>query len=606
MRILCIDIYNPLPINCGGDWYRYQLYSQLNKEHEFISLYTLNSTNKTGYMPDQSNLNVRWIRGKVSWKSKGLQIIRPEMLLPYTIDFEGEADLVLCTHYSYHIARKVARKCNAPIVLITHNVEWQYWKANGHHILYPLVKALETYILHKSDAVITPSARDAKTLAGMTCKDKVFYVPPTPDRVMFRADGKKFEYPQDKLNLLFYGSLDREHNVEALNELFHEIIPQLKKDGIKDEVRINIFGSGEPPRVLLDNVSEVTFHGCVDDPAEYIRGADAVIAPLSNAGGVKIRIIEALSCGQRVIASPEAVAGLPPDLVKYVEVVMGGKGFSKAIGELIRGGQARPRMGEYSIGMVRHYGIEDVVRRVRSSTALPHSGHKGCNKRIMSDKSMMSMGRKGGKPPINLRYAFKKVLWNVLFCKEAVPPNVKLGNNVHIGSGAKLDNVEMGGLITIGNDVTIADGARILCHDASSFRRLGVAWHAPVKIEDRVFVGGGAVIMPGVTLGKDSIIAAGAVVTKDVEAGTIVAGVPAQKIGYTLDLDAKRMEQLKKFPVFDYSVEGRGGRESISQRMNVLAAAEKNGGLFMADHETYLSIVAEKDSIKAMDSMPEL
>ena len=51
--------------------------------------------------------------------------------------------------------------------------------------------------------------------------------------------------------------------------------------------------------------------------------------------------------------------------------------------------------------------------------------------------------------------------------------------------------------------------------------------------------------MPGVTVGEDAIVAAGAVVTQDVAAGTVVAGVPARPIGTTAGLDAKRIAEAE-------------------------------------------------------------
>ncbi len=54
---------------------------------------------------------------------------------------------------------------------------------------------------------------------------------------------------------------------------------------------------------------------------------------------------------------------------------------------------------------------------------------------------------------------------------------------------------------------------------------------APIVIKRRAWVGANATITPGVTIGENAIVAAGAVVTKDVAANTIVGGIPARVIG---------------------------------------------------------------------------
>ena len=60
-----------------------------------------------------------------------------------------------------------------------------------------------------------------------------------------------------------------------------------------------------------------------------------------------------------------------------------------------------------------------------------------------------------------------------------------------------------------------------------------------IDIRDNVFVGYGAIILPGVTIGPTAVVAAGAVVTTDVAEGTIVGGVPARTIGKVEDLVRK-------------------------------------------------------------------
>lgn len=104
----------------------------------------------------------------------------------------------------------------------------------------------------------------------------------------------------------------------------------------------------------------------------------------------------------------------------------------------------------------------------------------------------------------------------------------KMGQNSVINQKCHLDN--RGG-ITIGENVAISSEVCILTadHDLQISNFPGRI--RPVNIEDYVFIGTRALILPGVTLGKGSVVAAGAVVTKSVSPFTIVAGIPAKPIG---------------------------------------------------------------------------
>lgn len=88
------------------------------------------------------------------------------------------------------------------------------------------------------------------------------------------------------------------------------------------------------------------------------------------------------------------------------------------------------------------------------------------------------------------------------------------------------------GPVTIGSHVHLAQGITVtaLNHNyADPHKRIdeqGIST-APITIEDDVWIGANAVILPGVTIGRHAVIAAGAVVTKDVPGGTLAAGVPA-------------------------------------------------------------------------------
>ncbi|MFZ1721209.1 MAG: acyltransferase [Microgenomates group bacterium] len=115
------------------------------------------------------------------------------------------------------------------------------------------------------------------------------------------------------------------------------------------------------------------------------------------------------------------------------------------------------------------------------------------------------------------------------------PRHIAIGSDTIIGEKATLDGRRQlpgsKGAITIGDHVDIASEVMIWTskHDIQSPKFQAI--ESPVVIKDYVFIGPRAIIMPGVTIGHGAVVAAGCVVTKDVEDATIVAGIPAQKIG---------------------------------------------------------------------------
>ncbi len=106
--------------------------------------------------------------------------------------------------------------------------------------------------------------------------------------------------------------------------------------------------------------------------------------------------------------------------------------------------------------------------------------------------------------------------------------NITIGQNTFINMGCKFQ--DWGG-ITIGDHCLIGHNCTICTvnHSKDPERR-GDMTCSPVKIGNKVWVGANVTILPGVSIGDGAIIAAGAVVNKDVEANTIVGGIPAKFI----------------------------------------------------------------------------
>ncbi len=108
--------------------------------------------------------------------------------------------------------------------------------------------------------------------------------------------------------------------------------------------------------------------------------------------------------------------------------------------------------------------------------------------------------------------------------------NITIGNNVDINYNCvMLDDTT----ITIGNDVRIAPNVNIFTvyHPLDAIdRKNTIILSRPIVIKDNAWLGGNCVIMPGVTIGKNAVIGAGAVVTKDIPDNAVAVGVPARVI----------------------------------------------------------------------------
>ena len=110
--------------------------------------------------------------------------------------------------------------------------------------------------------------------------------------------------------------------------------------------------------------------------------------------------------------------------------------------------------------------------------------------------------------------------------------NIKIGKNVFINSGCRFQ--DQGG-ITIDDGALIGHNAVLatLNHNPDPEKRHNLL-PAPIHIGKKVWLGANVTVLPGVTIGDNAIVAAGAVVTRDVEPNTVVGGVPAKFIKQVL------------------------------------------------------------------------
>lgn len=115
---------------------------------------------------------------------------------------------------------------------------------------------------------------------------------------------------------------------------------------------------------------------------------------------------------------------------------------------------------------------------------------------------------------------------------------VNLGEGTYTNLGLKLVNNDEDICVNIGKNVSIGPGLTLICHSlANNSKGLQkyieiekIEKNGKIEIEEEVWIGANVTILPGIKIGKFSVIGAGSVVTKDIEAFTINTGVPCKKI----------------------------------------------------------------------------
>jgi maltose O-acetyltransferase len=143
------------------------------------------------------------------------------------------------------------------------------------------------------------------------------------------------------------------------------------------------------------------------------------------------------------------------------------------------------------------------------------------------------------------RFYYKLKLTNL------IANGLTLGKNVTIMPHVSIDP-SYPYLISIGNNCSLSNGVVIIAHDAATFKFTnGYTRLGKVDIKDNCYIGTNVIILPGVTIGPNVLIAAGSVVNKNIPPNSCVAGVPARFYYKFDDFIKNRKEQIKLMPSFN-------------------------------------------------------
>lgn len=172
-------------------------------------------------------------------------------------------------------------------------------------------------------------------------------------------------------------------------------------------------------------------------------------------------------------------------------------------------------------------------------------------------------------------YKLKGISPEQLTLKANLKAGMKVGKNCYGLIGCTIDYAHSW-LIEIGDDVVFAPQVYLLAHDTSTKRCLDYTRIGKIKIGNNCFIGARAFIMPGVTIGENTIVGAGSIVSKSVPANVVVAGNPAKVICTVAEYEAKLKATFDSSPKFgeeytlDFSITATMKHEMIDRMDNAI------------------------------------
>lgn len=203
----------------------------------------------------------------------------------------------------------------AKIIVRTHNVEHEIWQQLSKNLplspkkwyLNRLATDLKNYeikALNKADMIATITTDDADKFQEIGIRTPLVNIPVAIDSSIEQAD-----YSQN--NIFFLGSMNWKPNIEAVQWLVNEILPELRKKSPTAELNLagsfmnNSFGTNKQKGILN--------HGFVENSSKFMQTHGILVVPILSGSGVRIKLLEAMALGIPVITTKIGSQGIRTD-----------------------------------------------------------------------------------------------------------------------------------------------------------------------------------------------------------------------------------------------------------------------------------------------------
>jgi glycosyltransferase involved in cell wall biosynthesis len=280
--------------------------------------------------------------------------------------------------YAEFVASLATGPCR--VVLDEHNIESQllleHCSSRSFGVLTPIayVEALRTRTFEREtasgvDLVFLISEEDREVIQALTAEGgaPTCVVPPVVE--LPHADGVRNRSGRVGTHpaLTFVGQMSWLPNEEAVRFFAEDVLPLLRSAGV--DPRVLVVGGGVSPSLRADLIAAgVEPLGYVEDLAEVYHATDVFIAPFTSGGGVRIKLLDAMSAGLPVVTTTAGARGLESEAGRALLVADGAEQFARAVRRILDNPGIARRLSDSGLEYVRrHHSRASAVELMRTA-----------------------------------------------------------------------------------------------------------------------------------------------------------------------------------------------------------------------------------------------
>ncbi|HVZ96315.1 MAG TPA: glycosyltransferase family 4 protein, partial [Chitinophagaceae bacterium] len=239
---------------------------------------------------------------------------------------ENNISHVIVEHPYYGwLALLLKRFCGIPLIVHSHNIEAERFKSTGKW-WWKIMRRYEKYVHSHADFTFCKTENDRRYFINnyKVDKEKVAVItfgiswnqPPSPDERKKAREAllMKYSLPESTVLYLFNGALNYKPNLDAVKNIVENINPLFIKKNIS--YKIIICGKGLPPE--MNNLkgyenANIIYAGFVEDIDLYFKGTDVFINAVTDGGGIKTKLVEALGFNLNAVSTINGAIGVDQD-----------------------------------------------------------------------------------------------------------------------------------------------------------------------------------------------------------------------------------------------------------------------------------------------------